>query len=94
MDHDPLCYVAKNGGNCCPWMPECDCQCMCDWILEIRNDEQSKTEDIHNALAEKMFKLGYDRALRKAREAVATLPRLTGVEAALAAIDALREEKK
>ena len=37
--HDPLCYVAKNGGNCCPWMPSCDCQCMCDWIAEIRKDE-------------------------------------------------------
>ena len=40
MTHDPLCYVAQNDGNCCPWMPECDCQCMCDWIAEIREDEQ------------------------------------------------------
>jgi len=38
MEHDPLCYVAMNGGNCCPWMPECDCQCMCDFIKEVRND--------------------------------------------------------
>ena len=37
--HDPLCYVAKNDGNCCPWMPSCDCQCMCDWIAEVRQDE-------------------------------------------------------
>ena len=40
--HDPLCYVAQNDGNCCPWMPECDCQCMCDWIAEVRQDEHEK----------------------------------------------------
>lgn len=36
---------------------------------------------------------GYAAGLDAAREAVAALPRLTGVEAALAAIDALREEQ-
>ena len=38
MTHDKLCYVAMNGGNCCPWLPECNCQCMCDFIKEIRDD--------------------------------------------------------
>lgn len=42
MIHDPLCYVAKNGGTCCPWMGNCDCQCMCDYIAEIRNDTLDK----------------------------------------------------
>ena len=40
-----------------------------------------------------MYEQGRDEALQAAREAVAALPRLTGVEAALAAIDALREGK-
>ena len=39
-------------------------------------------------------RLGKQMGMDAAREAVATLPRLTGVEAALAAIDALREETK
>ena len=39
--HDPLCYVAINDGNCCPWMPSCDCQCMCDFINEIRQEERN-----------------------------------------------------
>lgn len=38
MNHDPLCYVAQNGGNCCPWLPACDCQCMCEYIKEVRDD--------------------------------------------------------
>ena len=48
--HDPKCYVAINGGSCCPWMGQCDCQCMCDWIEEIRNDERAivVTEFMYN----------------------------------------------
>lgn len=65
MEHDPLCYVAKNGGQCCPWIPDCNCQCMCDLILEVRQDDQAKTEE----LAEKMFKLGYDQAIKDMAEA-------------------------
>lgn len=42
--HDPLCPVTKNGGNCCPWMPDCECQCMCDYIAEIRQDTLDKVQ--------------------------------------------------
>ena len=98
-NHDPLCYVAKNGGNCCPWMPECDCQCMCDYINEIRADEQSKTEDIHDALAEKMFRRGCDRALYAARKIIADMDYDLSPEAhwlkradVLAVLDTMRGE--
>lgn len=37
MTHDPLCLNAE--GTCCPWMGECNCQCTCDWIAEVREDE-------------------------------------------------------
>lgn len=37
-DHDHLCPNSK--GTCCPWMGECECQCLCDWIQEIRKDER------------------------------------------------------
>lgn len=37
MTHDPLCPNAE--GDCCPWMGECDCQCLCEWIAKIRTDE-------------------------------------------------------
>ena len=40
MTHDPLCQNAK--GTCCPWMGDCSCQCMCDFIDEIRADERNK----------------------------------------------------
>lgn len=33
-DHDLMCPNYK--GSCCPWMGECDCQCMCDFITVIR----------------------------------------------------------
>ena len=36
--HDKFCYVSK--GSCCPWMGDCDCQCMCEFINEIREDER------------------------------------------------------
>lgn len=35
MSHDSMCPVAEAGGSCCPWMGECDCQCMCDLILTV-----------------------------------------------------------
>lgn len=37
-DHDPLCKCAE--GPCCPWILGCDCQCTCDVISEIREDER------------------------------------------------------
>ena len=46
--HDSLCVCSK--GSCCPWMPEpCDCQCMCDFIAEVREDQKRiDAEDILN----------------------------------------------
>lgn len=41
MVHDPKCPVFK--GPCCPWVEGgCDCQCMCDFISDIRGDERDK----------------------------------------------------
>lgn len=41
VEHDSMCQNSK--GSCCPWMPsECYCQCMCDYIAEIRADEREK----------------------------------------------------
>jgi hypothetical protein len=37
MTHDRLCLVYE--GPCCPWMGDCECQCICDWIEEVRRDE-------------------------------------------------------
>lgn len=34
--HDPKCACFK--GSCCPWVGECDCQCMCDFIDSIRDE--------------------------------------------------------
>ena len=38
--HDPLCPNSE--GVCCPWMGECNCQCLCDFILRVRRDESNK----------------------------------------------------
>ena len=38
--HDPRC--PNYNGSCCPWMGDCTCQCMCDWIAEIRSDYRKK----------------------------------------------------
>lgn len=38
--HDPLCVVSQ--GSCCPWMGDCTCQCLCDFINEIRKDQRRK----------------------------------------------------
>lgn len=32
--HDPKC--PNHQGSCCPWMGDCECQCLCDFIREIR----------------------------------------------------------
>jgi len=40
MSHDPLCENSR--GSCCPWMGECDCQCTCARIREIRDDERRR----------------------------------------------------
>lgn len=39
--HDPMCQISVR--PCCPWMGVCDCQCECDWIARVREDERSKT---------------------------------------------------
>lgn len=43
MTHDPLCPI--NSGPCCPWMGHCDCQCECDWIARVREDERKRFDD-------------------------------------------------
>ena len=45
-EHDPLCTCFT--GSCCPWIANCECQCMCDFILEIRQDERKKLGVCHN----------------------------------------------
>jgi len=35
--HDPLCE--NYNGTCCPWMGDCECQCMCEYIDTIRQDQ-------------------------------------------------------
>ena len=43
MTHDPLCELAN--GPCCPWLGDCACQCSCDRIEEIREDERRRAMD-------------------------------------------------
>jgi hypothetical protein len=40
--HDRLC--PNFTGPCCPWVGDCTCQCMCDFINEVRDDERSHTQ--------------------------------------------------
>lgn len=39
-EHDPLCNIYEE--TCCPWMGECECQCNCDFIQEIREDQDAR----------------------------------------------------
>lgn len=59
MSHDSLCYVAQNGGNCCPWLPSCDCQCMCDYIREVRNDVLNMVEAAINVAVDTIDKFDW-----------------------------------
>lgn len=60
--HDPLCPVY--GGPCCPWMGDCDCQCLCDFLHQVRTHERARwnsghwSEDWHRGYAQ-----GIDDAL-------------------------------
>jgi len=38
--HDEKC--PNFTGSCCSWLKDCTCQCMCDYIREIRKDEAEK----------------------------------------------------
>lgn len=38
MSHDPLCEC--HAGACCPWLDDCSCQCDCERIAQIREDER------------------------------------------------------
>lgn len=40
VSHDPFCENYQ--GTCCPWMSNCDCQCTCARIREIRDDERRR----------------------------------------------------
>lgn len=37
--HDPMCLLDSD--TCCPWMGDCDCQCICDLISRVREDERA-----------------------------------------------------
>lgn len=37
MNHDVLCACSE--GPCCPWLSHCECQCMCEFIAQVRTDE-------------------------------------------------------
>ena len=41
--HDKLCpnYVWP----CCSWINNCQCQCLCNFIKEVRSDERKKQKD-------------------------------------------------
>lgn len=41
-NHDPLCVNHK--GSCCPWIKDCTCQCLCDFIREVRVDERLRQQ--------------------------------------------------
>lgn len=42
MVHDKFCLVYP-AETCCTWLPEpCNCQCICDEIAAIREDERNK----------------------------------------------------
>ena len=79
-DHLPECQVVDRRGTINP------SDCICDRLSAAykRGCALARGEAIEH------YQQGYAAALDAAREAVATLPRLTGVEAALAAIDTLR----
>lgn len=39
VKHDPLCV--NSNGSCCSWLEyTCNCQCMCDFINEVREDQK------------------------------------------------------
>lgn len=38
--HDQLCPVHQ--GSCCSWIDDCACQCLCDFIHQIRVDEREQ----------------------------------------------------
>jgi hypothetical protein len=38
-EHDKHCTVAP--AACCPWLGACDCQCICDLIEIVRQDERA-----------------------------------------------------
>lgn len=40
MIHDRFCINSK--GPCCEWLGDCDCQCLCEFINEIREDEREQ----------------------------------------------------
>jgi hypothetical protein len=42
--HDHLCNIYEE--TCCPHMGECECQCNCDFIQEIRADERNSPSTI------------------------------------------------
>lgn len=44
LPHDPLC-VCYETGTCCYWIANCDCQCLCDFIREVRAHEQARIAD-------------------------------------------------
>lgn len=47
-EHDVMC--PNHEGSCCPWMGDCDCQCMCDFISSIRESMKPECTCGHDDL--------------------------------------------
>ena len=67
--HDSLCPVYK--GSCCTWLEKCSCQCMCDFITEIRSEEQNRAGQ-----------RAFDFAVRNLFESMETADWIDGIVAA------------
>ena len=60
-DHLPECPVAD--GPCCPWMGECECQCMCD-LLRVCSQRVHTSEAIKRVEA---YERGFIEGIREGR---------------------------
>ena len=100
-DLDDYCCANCNRDDIPPWERVCICDRLRACEQRVRQDEQQKIRSAHLtgiqvSEVNKAYVSGYKRALDAAREAVAALhiDYPSGVTAALAAIDALREAQK
>lgn len=46
MIHDRFCELSNE--PCCPWLDDCRCQCICEEIRKIREDEKRVTRLDHS----------------------------------------------
>jgi hypothetical protein len=70
VKHHPLCPVATK--SCCPWMGECDCQCMCDFINKVITHCADVVNHQHLVASSgsRDFCFGWDRAVEHVRTKV------------------------